>query len=83
MKFVYKDEALKQLKRIGPTELKKAKKKILLLADDPLAGKPLQGNFRGLRSLRAWPLRIIYSFNSDTQAVIIETVDYRGNVYKK
>ena len=27
VKFVYKDEALKQLKRIGPTELKKAKRK--------------------------------------------------------
>ena len=76
VKIVYKDEALKQLKRIGPAELKKVKKKILLLVHDPLAGKPLQGNFIGARSLRAWPLRIIYTFSPNTQTVVIETVPH-------
>lgn len=82
MTIVYKDEALKQLKRIGSTELRKARKKIALLVDDPLAGKPLQGKLLGIRSLRAWPLRILYTFFSDTQTVVIETIDYRGDVYK-
>lgn len=83
VKIIYKDEALKQLKRIGSAELKKARKKIVSLANDPLAGKPLQGDFIGTRGLRAWPLRIIYTFNPKTQIIIIESVDYRGSVYKK
>lgn len=82
VKIVYSDEVLKQLKRIGPAELKKARKKIISLADDPLAGKQLQGKFTGVRSLKAWPLRILYAFDPDTQTVIIKAVDYRGDVYK-
>ncbi len=82
VKVTYNGEALKQLKRIGPAELKKAKKKILSLVDDPLAGKPLQGEFIGMRGLRAWPLRIIYEFDSKNQIINILDIDYRGQVYK-
>lgn len=80
--IAYKDEALKQLKCIGPNERKKAKRKIIALADDPLIGKPLQGTFMGKRSLKVWPLQIIYTFNTETQTITIKTVDYRGSVYK-
>lgn len=83
VKIFYKDEVLKQLKRIGPAELKKAKKKIFVLVDNPLAGKLLKGELMEKRSVRAWPLRIIYIFDSKNQTVLIETIDYRGHVYKK
>jgi len=83
VKIFYKDEALKQLKRIGPAELKKAKKKILVLVDNPLAGKLLKGELMTKRSVRAWPLRIIYTFDSKNQTILIETIDYRGSVYKR
>lgn len=82
MKLVYKDEAAKRLKKIGATEKIKAKRKIMSLLTDPLAGKTLEGKLKGLRSIKAWPLRILYTFDPDKQTIQIETIDYRGDIYK-
>lgn len=82
MELIFKDEALKQLRHIANRELQKAKKKFDALKTDPLSGKPLHGKFEGQRSLRAWPLRIIYTFDPKKQLIEVITVDYRGNVYK-
>lgn len=82
MDLVYKDDAAKSLRKLGPAEKKKAKKKITALLANPLLGKPLQGDLTGIRSLKAWPIRILYTFNPDTQIVTIQTVDYRRDVYK-
>lgn len=81
MEVIYSPKAIKRLKKIGPTEEIKAKKKIAGLLLNPLAGKPLIGELEGLRSLRAWPLRIIYTFDPEKQILQIVTVDYRGSVY--
>ncbi len=82
MNLIYSDEAIKNLKSIGPSDQKRAQKKLELLMDHPLAGKQLEGKFSGFRSLRAWPLRIVYSFNPKTQEIFINNIDYRGGVYK-
>lgn len=49
---------------------------------NPLIGKHLKGDHLGEYSLRAWPLRIVYTFKSEKQLVGIVNIDYRGNVYK-
>ncbi len=82
MEILYKEEAVRKLKNFGPAEKKKAKKKIEALLLNPLSGKPMKGEFSGLRSLKAWPLRIIYIFDSKSAKITIITVDYRGDVYK-
>ncbi len=82
MEILYKDEAVRKLKSLGPAEKQKAKRKIESILFNPLAGKILKGEFSSLRSLKAWPLRIIYTFDSRSQTITIITVDYRGNVYK-
>lgn len=82
MELLFKNEAIKQLKKIGFNDKKKAKKKINILLTFPLAGKPLKGKLSGLYSLKAWPLRVIYTFNSKNQTIIIQTVEYRGGVYR-
>ena len=82
MQIFYKAEAIKKLKNLGPAEKQKARKKIEGLLSNPLMGKRLKGEFSGLMSLRAWPLRIIYSLDLKSQSIVILTVDYRGNVYK-
>ncbi len=81
MEVIYSSKAIKQLKKIGPAEKIKAKKKILALCENPLLGKPLKGELSSLRSLRAWPLRIIYTYDAEKQILQIVTVDYRGSVY--
>lgn len=82
MILLYKNEALKQLKRIGTTDLPKVKRKIQVIKDNPLVGKHLHGEHSGQFCVRAWPLRIIYTFDSSSQTIEIITVDYRGQVYK-
>ena len=82
MILLYKNEALKQLKRIGTADLLKVKRKIQFIKDNPLLGKRLQGKHSGQLCVRAWPLRIIYTFDPPSQTVEIITVDYRGQVYK-
>jgi addiction module RelE/StbE family toxin len=82
MELVFKDEALKNLQKINKQDLKKVKRKLEDLKSNPLSGKQLHGKFSQQRSLRAWPLRIIYNFDSKKQIIEIITVDYRGNVYK-
>jgi mRNA-degrading endonuclease RelE of RelBE toxin-antitoxin system len=80
--IAYGDEALKQLKHIGAAELKKVRRKLTNLKENPLSGKKLEGELSHLRCFRAWPLRILYTFDPDSQTIVIETIGYRGQVYK-
>jgi len=82
MEIRYKPEAIKQLKKIGAKDKNKVRRKIESLDANPFGGKLLQGQLKDIRSLRAWPLRIIYTFDSKSKIITIETVDYRGDVYK-
>ena len=82
MEFIIEDEALKRLKRIGAKDREKILRKIPQLKNHPLSGKSLQGNHRGQYSLRVWPLRIIYTFDPESQVIRVITIDYRGSVYK-
>lgn len=83
MRLLYKDEAVRHLKKINPSDLKKVFRKIQRLKTDPLLGKPLHGEYEGQYTLRAWPLRIIYTYERKTKTVEIITIDYRGSVYGK
>jgi mRNA-degrading endonuclease RelE of RelBE toxin-antitoxin system len=83
MPIFYKHEAVKNLQKINKNDLTKIRKKIIALSKNPLLGKPLQGRLSGLLSLRAWPLRIIYTYDSKSKTIEIITIDYRGSVYKK
>lgn len=82
MRVIFKNEALKRLKRIGAADSKKVQRKIEYLQMHPLSGKRLQGEYEGRYSLKVWPLRIIYGFDPDSQTIEIKTINYRGNVYK-
>lgn len=74
--------AQKQLGRLPKTEAAKVWKKIQLLKTTPLAGKKLKGDFEGLRSIRAWPYRIIYHYSAGDKLLFIETIEHRQGVYK-
>ncbi len=54
--------------------------KLESLSDDPLAGKPLTGPLKGLRSLRVGEWRVIYEVRKD--AVVVLTVNHRREVYR-
>lgn len=80
MKVLITPEARKQYNHIPPSEQNKIKKKLLLLQQDPEAGKKLSGQLADLRSLKAWPYRIIYYVIANT--VYIVSIAHRQGVYK-
>lgn len=75
-------EAEKQYQSLPKIEKEKISKKLILLKNDPLAGKKLLGELRGLRSLKTWPYRVIYDLDQRRQEVWIVSILHRQGVYK-
>ena len=80
MQVFYKETAVKQVKRIPKTEVKKILRKLDNLGKNPYAGKPLKGELKGFYSLKSWPFRVIYRI--EKKNVIIYSVAHRQGVYK-
>lgn len=56
--------------------------KLILLKETPLLGKDLRGKFKGIRSLRIWPYRIIYEINKSQKLLWIHRIVHRQGAYK-
>src|SRR5207302_6336813 len=72
--IVFTDDALDDLRRLGPDTVPKVLKKISLLAEDPMAGHPLGEDLTGFRKLvvgrSTW--RIVYRISADRTVEICE-----------
>ena len=73
-------KAEKQYNRLSPTEQTKIKKKLVVLGNDSAAGKKLSGELAELRSLSAWPYRIIYYIDKDK--IFITSMLHRQGAYQ-
>ena len=82
MKVEYSDTARKQLQRLPQDKQIKVLKKIQKLKSDPYAGKKLKGEFEGLRSLKAWPYRIIDRYLSQDKLLFINVIQHRQKAYR-
>lgn len=82
IQVVITSEASKQYKHLPTQEQIRIKKKLTLLEQDPLVGKKLSGELLGLRSLRAWPYRIIYTTDESGLNVTIKSIIHRQGAYK-
>jgi mRNA-degrading endonuclease RelE of RelBE toxin-antitoxin system len=82
MQVVVTPKALKQYNNLPRTEQIKIKKKLLALELDVQEGKKLSGEYAELRSLRAWPYRIIYYIDKVKKKIFIVTIAHRQGVYK-
>lgn len=79
MQIEYKPLVSKQMQKIPFVQRKKILQKLNQLMFDPLAGKTLRGELEGLRSLRAWPYRIVYELGKEK--IIIYSIAHRQSVY--
>lgn len=52
------------------------------LEDNPLAGKPLEGEHEGCRSLRVGDWRIIYEVDFPSEIVLVIRIGKRSDVYR-
>ena len=70
-----------EFSHLPKNDQKKVFKKLKSLQADPSLGKMLVGKLSGLRSLRAWPYRIIYEFQKPKR-VIVHKILHRKEAYK-
>lgn len=49
----------------------------------PLTGKKLRGEIKNNYSLRVWPFRIIYIFDTKSSKIIVKKIQHRQSTYKK
>ena len=82
MNIIITPEAEKQYNQLTSPEQKKIKKKLQLLATNPYAGKKLSGKLSYLRSLKAWPYRIVYYTDEKKKIIFIITIAHRQGIYK-
>lgn len=81
MKVYLRPVAEKQFKKLPPPEKKKVARKLVLLANDQMIGKLLQGEYAGSHSLRAWPYRIIYTLDT-RDTIVVFSIAHRQSAYK-
>ncbi len=78
--IVFSPNAEKDFRKLNIINQKKVYKKVKTLKSAPLAGKLLSGKLKGIRSLRAWPYRIIYEIGKE-QVNILQII-HRQAAYK-
>jgi len=82
MDLILSKNAVKQYKHLPISDQKKIHKKLLILQQNPYAGKKLSGELEGILSLRVWPFRIIYEINKKKKIIAIHKIAHRQGVYK-
>jgi mRNA-degrading endonuclease RelE of RelBE toxin-antitoxin system len=82
MEVIITPKALKQYNRLPKIEQTKIKKKLVILEQNPQDGKKLSGEFESLRSLRAWPYRVIYLIDEKQEKIFVVTIMHKQGVYK-
>jgi mRNA interferase RelE/StbE len=75
-------QADKQFEHLQKKDQKRVQAAFEVLKENPTAGKLLEGKFKGLRTLRIWPYRIIYAINHGIITVTVVKIGHRKDVYQ-
>lgn len=81
MEVVLSKNATKQYDKLDKSNRIKIHKKLTFLESQPNVGKKLTGELNDLRSLHAWPYRIIYEINTKANRVEIHKIAHRQGAY--
>ncbi len=79
----YTKRAARDIRKLDPQVRRRVSKALQRLAEEPLRGKPLQLNLRGLRSYRTADYRIIYRVVDDVLEILVIAVGHRREVYDR
>ena len=79
----YTANAARAIRKLDPQVRKRVRKATETLADDPLRGKPLQLDLKGLRSWRTGDFRIVYRVIEDRVEILVLTVGHRRDIYDR
>ena len=83
-KILWDPSALKAFQKISDKKLKGHIMDALenVLSHHPLAGKPLMGTYKGLRSYRLGVIRIVYEFYKSRLVIVVIEIAHRKDVYR-
>lgn len=81
-RIIVERDARKELRKIPEDYRVRIDTTIKSLADNPFAGKPLRGEYKGYFTLRVWPYRIIYRVEKDRVLIYVVAIGCRQGVYK-
>lgn len=81
-KLEVKTKALKQLESLSKKDQQRVLAAFDVLRENPTAGKKLEGRYKGFRSLRVWPYRIIYAVDHSIVTVTVVKVGHRKGGYR-
>lgn len=81
MEIILSHDVSKQYEHLSTSDKLKINKKLKTLRQDPYGGKKLTGELEGIRSLRVWPYRILYTINKKTNMIEIHKIAHRQGVY--
>ncbi len=69
------------ISHLSPSQKKKIKESLRVIAANPHVGKPLQEELVGFYSYRVGTLRIIYSINKSKRIISLVTLGPRRTIY--
>jgi len=75
-------QAEKEFLTLEKNEQKRVQSAFETLRENPQAGKQLEGELKGIRSLRVWPYRILYTIDKKVIIVTVLTIGHRKDVYR-
>ena len=78
----WEKRALKELRSLPEKDKARIFKAVDGLRSDPLAGRSLAAEWRGLRRLRVASYRVIYAFDGTALRIAIVRVGHRRDVYR-
>ena len=78
-----KGSAARELARIPPQTRDLLSDAIDSLSQQPLGGRPLRGNLRGLRRVRVGSYRIVYEVRPEEQTALVVRVAHRSSAYRQ
>lgn len=79
----YAGSAARSIRKLDPQVRQRVRKAIEILGGDPLRGKPLQLDLKGLRSWRTGDFRIVYRVIEDRVEILVVAVGHRRDVYER
>jgi len=77
-----KPRAEKGLGKLPKNYKEKILTALLILSENPYAGKKLEGEYKDCYSLRIWPYRIIYQVYQKKLLIIVIAIGHRQGSYK-
>lgn len=79
----YAASAARSIHKLDPQIRSRVRKAMETLAEEPLRGKPLQLDLKGLRSWRTGDFRIVYRVIEDRIEVLVLAIGHRRDVYDR